>query len=264
MPEFIRQNQPTAQSHLIAGLAHDEPEALEAQRLRYKVFAEEMGASLPGTGEGIDRDIFDKYCDHLLVRESTDNKIVGTCRILPPGQAQKIGGYHLHTGFDLTRLLHLDGRMVEIGRACIHRDYREGETLDLLWDGIRQYMMQHGHEYLIGCASLSMADGGHTAASIYRKLHRIYGAPVEYSIFPRCPLPIQALNQFLDAPVPPLLKGYLHHGAYICGEPSWNADFNTADLPILLPMSRMSRYYAKHSLKTSKHFLRMPSAPVWT
>lgn len=244
-----RQTRPAGQRRLTTSLAHSEAEILEAQRLRYKVFAEEMGANLPSASEGIDRDIFDKYCDHLLVRENDGGKVVGTYRILPPHQAEKIGGYYSQTEFDLTRLLHLSDRTVEVGRSCVHWDNRDGATITHLWSGLAQYILKNGYEYLIGCASISMADGGHTAASIYRKLHRIYGAPVEYTVFPRCPLPLHALNQYLDAPVPPLLKGYLRLGAYICGEPAWDPDFNTADLFILLPMSRLSERYAKHFLK---------------
>ncbi len=217
--------------------------------MRYKVFAEEMGANLPSAKEEIDRDIFDKYCEHLIVRESDENKVVGTYRILSPNQAQKIGGYYAQTEFDITRLLHLSASMVEVGRSCVHRDYRDGGTITQLWSGLAQYMRRNDHEYLIGCASISMADGGHIAASLYRKLHRIYGAPVEYSVFPLCPLPLHALNQHLDAPVPPLLKGYLRLGAYICGAPAWDPEFNTADLLILLPMSRMNDRYARHFLK---------------
>ena len=254
-----RQTRPAGQRRLTTSLAHSEAEILEAQRLRYKVFAEEMGASLPSASEGIDRDIFDKYCKHLLVRESGGNKVVGTYRILSPDQAQKIGGYYSQTEFDLTRLLHLSKRMVEVGRSCVHWDYRDGATISQLWGGLAQYMQQSGHEYLIGCASIGIADGGHVAASIYRKLHRIYAAPIEYSVFPRNPLPLHALNQYLDAPVPPLIKGYLRLGAYICGEPAWDAEFNTADLFILLPISRLSERYAKHFLKTSEHFLNMQS-----
>jgi putative hemolysin len=249
MLELNRQPQPAAQRHLITSFARTEAETIEAQRLRYKVFAEEMGANLPSAREEIDRDIFDSYCEHLLVRESAENKVIGTYRILSPGQAEKIGGYYSETEFDLTRLLHLSDRMVEVGRSCVHRDFRDGATITQLWGGLAQYMLQHGHEYLIGCASISMGDGGHVAASIYRKLHRLHAAPVEYSVFPRCPLPLQALNQYLDAPIPPLLKGYLRLGAYICGEPAWDPEFNTADLFILLPMSRMSSRYAKHFLK---------------
>lgn len=249
MLELNRQAEHASQRRLTASLARTGTEVLEAQRLRFKVFAEEMGANLVSAVEGIDRDIFDKYCDHLLVRESNENRVVGTYRILSPGQAQKIGGCYSQTEFDLTRLQHLRDRMVEVGRSCVHRDFRDGATVSRLWDGLAQYMLQSRHEYLIGCASISMADGGHVAASLYRKLHRIYGAPAEYRVFPRCPLPLHALNQHLDAPVPPLLKGYLRLGAYICGEPAWDPDFNTADLFILLPMSHLSSHHAKHFLR---------------
>jgi putative hemolysin len=249
MRELKLQTQTAVKHRLITSLAHNDDEVREAQRLRYKIFAEEMGASLPSAAEGIDRDIYDKYCEHLLVRESGDNRVVGTYRILSPDQAQKIGGYYAQTEFDMTRLLHLRERMVEIGRACVHRDYRDGATITQLWGGIAQYMQHNRQEYLIGCASISIADGGHVAASLYRKLHRIYGAPIEYSVFPRNPLPLDALNPYLDAPIPPLLKGYLRLGAWICGEPAWDPEFNTADLLILLPMSRMSSRYANHFLK---------------
>lgn len=234
---------------LFTALAHSHAEVLEAQRLRYKVFGEEMGAHLPSFKEGIDRDIFDKYCDHLLVRESLENKVVGTYRILPPDQAKKMGGYYSQTEFDLTRLLHLSSRMVEVGRSCVHWDHRDGATITQLWSGLAHYMQHNRYEYLIGCASISMADGGHVAASLYRKLHKIHAAPTEYSVFPRNPLPLHMLNQQLDASIPPLLKGYLRLGAYICGAPAWDPEFNTADLFIMLPMSRMSHRYAKHFLK---------------
>ncbi len=249
MLELNRQPQAVSHRQLTTSLAHSEAEILEAQRLRFKVFCEEMGATLASAKEGIDRDIYDKYCEHLLVRESEENKVVGTYRILSPDQAKKIGGYYSQSEFDLTRLMHLSDRMVEVGRSCVHKDHRDGATITQLWGGLAQYMQQHKHEYLIGCASISMADGGHVAASIYRKLHRLYSAPTEYTVFPRYPLPLHALNQLLDAPIPPLLKGYLRLGAYICGAPAWDPEFNTADLLILLPMSRMSSRYAKHFLK---------------
>ncbi|CAG0938239.1 hypothetical protein GALLN_00179 [Gallionellaceae bacterium] len=261
MLELSRHTQSVVQRRLITSLAHSEAEILEAQRLRYKVFAEEMGAKLPCTKEGIDRDIFDKYCEHLLVRESNENKIVATYRILSPDQAKKIGGFYAQTGFDLTRLLHLSDRMVEIGRSCVHWNHRDNATITQLWSGLAQYMQQHRHEYLIGCVSISMADGGHVAASIYRKLHQIYAAPVEYRVFPRFPLPLHALCQSLDAPIPPLLKSYLRLGAYICGEPAWDPDFNTADLFILLPMSHMSVCYQKHFLKGTPAGLLMNRPP---
>ncbi|HRH75034.1 MAG TPA: GNAT family N-acetyltransferase, partial [Zoogloea sp.] len=102
------------------------------------------------------------------------------------------------------------------------------------------------YDYLIGCASISMADGGHAAASLYNRLKEEHLCPLEYRMFPRTPLPLQALRQDLDADTPPLIKGYLRAGAWICGEPAWDPDFNTADLPILLPVSRLDARYAKH------------------
>lgn len=247
MLELNHAHQTATPRRLITSLAHNEAEVFEAQRLRYKVFAEEMGANLPG--DEIDQDKFDAYCDHLIVREGDANKVVGTYRILPPDQAEKCGGYYAQSEFDITRLLHLSDRMVEVGRSCVHRDFRDGATITQLWGGLAQYMQQHGYEYLIGCASITMADGGHTAASLYRKLQRIHGAPAEYHVFPHCPLPLHALNQHLHVQPPPLLKGYLRLGAYICGEPAWDPEFNTADLLMLMPIARMSERYARHFLR---------------
>jgi putative hemolysin len=221
----------------------------QAQRLRFKVFAEEMGARLPGADDRIDRDIFDPYCEHLLVRDNANGKVVGTYRLLSPQQAKAIGGYYSETEFDMVRLNNLRDRMVEVGRSCVHAAYRDGATISFLWSGIANFMQRHGHEYLAGCASISMADGGHCAASIFRRLEKNYMAPSEYRVFPRYRLPLEALNANLDAPIPPLIKGYLRLGAYICGEPAWDPDFNTADLFILLPMSRLNARYARHFLK---------------
>ena len=89
-----------------------------------------------------------------------------------------------------------------------------------------------------------MADGGHAAASMYSRLGENM-CPLEYRVFPRCPLPLEALRNDLPAELPPLIKGYLRAGAYVCGDPAWDPDFNTADLPILMPMSRMDSRYAQ-------------------
>ena len=246
----LLQHQHLPHSRLTIGMARTESEIEEAQRLRYKVFAEEMGASLVSADEETDRDIFDSYCDHLLVRDNDNNKVIGTYRILPPDCARAIGSYYSETEFDLTRLAHLRDRMVEVGRSCVHMNYRDGATIAKLWSGLADYMCKHKHEYLIGCASISMKDGGHYAASVYNKIHKQYAAPAEYRVFPRCPLPLEALNQTLDVRIPPLIKGYLRLGAYIGGEPAWDPDFNTADLFIMLPMSRLSAKYARHFMSS--------------
>lgn len=230
---------------LSVGLAHSEREILEAQKLRYRIFAGELGANLPTRTPGVDRDIYDTYCEHLVVRDENSGAVVGTYRILSPENARQIGSYYSENEFDLTRLQHLRPRMVEIGRSCVHADYRTGSTITLLWAGLAKYMLENRYDYLIGCASISMADGGHAAASLFNRLGENM-SPIEYRVFPRCPLPLAALKNDLPAELPPLIKGYLRAGAYVCGDPAWDPDFNTADLPILMPMSRLDGRYAKH------------------
>lgn len=235
--------------HLSVSLARTESEMREAQALRYKVFAEEMGARLPTSEPGIDKDIFDPYCDHLLVRDNATLEVVGTYRILNPKQARKIGGYYSESEFDLTRLHHLYDRLVEVGRSCVHPAYRQGATISLLWAGLTRYMQQHHFDYLMGCASIGMHDGGHAAASIYRRLSLEHMSPIEWRAFPRHALPLDVLDQTRNAPLPPLIKGYMRVGCYVCGEPAWDPDFNTADLLVMLPMSLMNQRYARHYLE---------------
>lgn len=235
-----------APSRLNLSLAHSEDEVREAQRLRYKVFVEEMGARLSCSEPGLDRDIYDPYCDHLLVRDGDSNEVIGTYRMLTASQAKKIGGFYSQNEFDLTRLGHLSENMVEVGRSCVHPDFRSGAVITMLWAGLADYMRTHRAEYLMGCASISIADGGHVAASLYQKLKVDNLSPVEWRVFPRYPLPLEHLDQNLDVSAPPLIKGYLRVGAYVCGDPAWDPDFNTADLLMLLSMSRISPRYARH------------------
>ncbi len=231
---------------LFSCFAQNEADIEEAQRLRYKVFAEEMGARLSTRKAGVDQDMFDPYCDHLLIRDGDTNEVVGTYRILSPEKAKKIGGYYSQSEFDLTRLAQLSNRMVEVGRSCVHPDYRSGAVITLLWAGLAEYMARGAYDYLIGCASISMGDGGHAAASLYERLKVDHMSPVEWRVFPRYPLPLEALNRELNPPLPPLIKGYLRLGACICGDPAWDPDFNTADLLVLLPLAHLSRRHARH------------------
>ncbi|ABE48739.1 GNAT family N-acetyltransferase [Methylobacillus flagellatus] len=233
---------------LYVSLARNASEIAEAQRLRYKVFAEEMGANVSGT-EGLDQDGFDAFCDHLLVRNHETGEVVGTYRILSPAMANEAGGYYSAGEFDLSRLRHLAPSMVEVGRACVHKDYRLGGTITLLWAGLANYMKVHRYEYMIGCGSIGMADGGHMAASLYHQLKQDHLSPVEYRVFPNCPLPLEALRNDLEVACPPLIKGYLRLGAYICGAPAWDPDFNTADMLVMLPLSRLNKRYAAHFFK---------------
>ena len=226
-------------------LAVDDDEIAEAQQLRYKVFAEEMGARLPTAHPGLDIDPFDKVCDHLLVRDTNTGEVVGTYRILPPSSAKK-NGYYSEQEFDLTRFHFLRPFMAEVGRSCVHPSYRNGTVIGLLWLGLANYMTRHGFDYVVGCASIGMADGGHLAASVYRHMSQKHLSPVEWRAFPRNPLPLESLDNDIPRLPPPLIKGYLRLGALVCGEPAWDAEFNCADFMMLLSVKQMNEHYARH------------------
>jgi putative hemolysin len=237
------------QARLHVRLAANPREVLEAQRLRYSVFADEMGARLRSARPGVDEDIFDAYCEHLLVLEEDTGEVVGTYRILTADQARRIGGFYADEEFDLTRLQHLRDGIVEIGRSCVHPAYRNGAAIALLWSGLAQFVQARRCNYVIGCASIGMADGGHAAASIYNAVSAKAMSPIEFRVFPRCALPLEALDNGSEAAIPALIKGYLRAGAYVCGEPAWDPDFNTADLLMLLPIAKVNARYARHFLK---------------
>ena len=226
-------------------LAIDDGEIREAQRLRYRVFAEEMGARLSSVLPSHDIDLYDPFCDHLLVRELDSNEVVGTYRILPPEAARRVGSYYSEQEFDLTRLSFLRPRMAELGRSCVHPAHRSGGVIARLWMGLADYMTRYGYEYIVGCASIGMADGGHAAASVYRQLVERNVAPIEWHVTPRYRLPVESLDDGQRAALPPLIKGYTRLGAMVCGEPAWDPDFNTADLLMLLPMAQLNRSYAR-------------------
>ena len=239
----------TSSKPLTVALAGNIHEVREAQRLRYRVFAEELGAQVPGREQGIDCDIYDAYCQHLLVRDTESNEVVGTYRILSGAQARRIGGFYSDEEFDLTRLNPLRDSTVEVGRSCVHPDYRNGATIAMLWSGLCAYVLQHDYRYLMGCASIAMADGGHSAASIYRRLAETHLSPIEYRVFPRSELDLDAADSGGETQLPPLVKGYIRVGCYVCGAPAWDPKFNTADLLMLLPLARFNPRYARHFLK---------------
>ena len=229
-------------------LATDDSEIREAQRLRYKVFADEMGARLTSRLPDHDVDRYDPFCDHLLVRELDAGEVVGTYRILSPGAARRVGSYYSEDEFDLTRLHFLRPHMAELGRSCVHPGHRSGVVLARLWMGLADYMTRYGYETVVGCASIGMQDGGHAAAAVYRQLALRHLAPIEWRATPRYRLPIESLDYGQDVSLPPLIRGYARLGALVCGEPAWDPDFNTADLLMLLPMTQLNRAYARRLL----------------
>lgn len=235
---------------LRVGLAMSTADVHAAQRLRYRVFAGELGAKLSGREPGRDEDIFDAWCEHLVVRDCGSGSIVGTYRLLTAERAARLGTFYADQEFDLTRLTHLKPRMVEIGRACVDPAYRSGAALMLLWHGIFDFMRRRRYDYLAGCASICMRDGGANAERVHQRVAQRHLAPIEYRVFPRHRLLPREARRGNDEAAPPrvpaLLKGYLRLGAWIGGEPSWDPDFNTADLFVLLPLARLEARYAQH------------------
>ncbi len=227
----------------------------DAQRLRHQVFVEEMGAqptSVPGAPAGHDIDLFDEFCEHLIVRTAPANdepgEVVGTYRVLTPSAARRAGSFYSDTEFDLTRLRPLRERMVELGRSCVHPDHRSGTVILALWGALARFMEDNAMETVIGCASISMRDGGHCAASLWASLRETHLAPVEWQVRPRVALPVDDLNQSLEVEPPALIKGYLRMGAKVLGAPAWDPEFNTADLPMLTRVADIPARYKRHFL----------------
>ena len=175
-------------------------------------------------------------------------KVVGTYRALPPHQAARIGRLYAESEFDVSRLTHLRPKMVEVGRSCVHPDYRSGAVIMSLWAGLAAYMKHNGYETMLGCASVAMVDGGHYAANLYCALRDTAMTAPEYHAFPHTPLPVDELRTGADVAPPPLVKGYLRLGAKICGAPAWDPDFNCADFLTLLRLSEINARYARHFL----------------
>ncbi|MCZ8074350.1 MAG: GNAT family N-acetyltransferase [Paucibacter sp.] len=242
-----------APARLDVSWARHEDDVREAQRLRYQVFAEEMGARLSvpaGAPARHDIDTFDAFCEHLLVREVDAHgrvgQVIGTYRVLTPAAAKQAGGWYSETEFDLTRLRGLREQMVELGRSCIHPDHRSGGAIMALWGALAEFMMRNKLDTMIGCASVSMRDGGHFAASLWKQLEQSHLASIEWQVRPRLPLPVDELRHDLVVEAPPLIKGYLRCGARILGAPAWDPDFNTADLPMMMHLADLPSRYRRH------------------
>jgi putative hemolysin len=254
------QNQNTAshakisKSAVEVSWAKHQDEVREAQRLRYEVFGKEMGARLPETVAGHDIDLFDDYCEHLLVRDGASGAVIGTYRVLTPAQAKRVGGTYTDTEFDLTRLRFMRERMVELGRSCVHAEHRHGGVILALWGALFEFMARNQLDTMIGCASIPMLHNGivsgDAAASMWKQLSKTNLASIEFHALPRLPLPIEELDSDLPVEPPALIRGYLRLGAKILGAPAWDPDFNTADLPMLMQVKDLPNRYRKHFATT--------------
>jgi putative hemolysin len=228
-------------------------------RLRYRIFVEELGAKIDcALPLGLESDHFDDYCHHMLVRDLDSGEAVACTRILTDTQAQVAGGYYSAKEFDLSCLRDIDGRVMEIGRTCVDPAYRNGATIGCLWSGLAQFMENNRFKYLMGCASISLEDGGVQANLIMDQLRDRYLTPDSLRVNSLRMLPPGNEDKVLRAPdvrMPPLLKAYLRLGAQIGGEPFWDEDFNTADVFIWLERANLQRRYVRHFLQRKQEGL---------
>ncbi|WP_040478837.1 GNAT family N-acetyltransferase [Longispora albida] len=218
-------------------MTDDPVEVRAAQRLRHEVFAGELGAVL--TPE-VDQDEFDAYCDHLIVYNELTAAPVGTYRLLPPGRVDRL---YSDNEFNLRALGELRPALVEAGRSCVHPDHRSGAVVNLLWAGIARYLHLTGYRWLAGCASVPAAD----AAAVWARISTKHLAPPSLRVTPHRPFDLSRPGTGRVV-VPPLLKGYLRLGAWVCGEPADDPDFGVADLFTLLPLDRVDPRYLRHFL----------------
>ena len=235
--------------------ANCEADVAAAQKLRYQIFAGELGARLPlaASKQGRDADRFDPFCDHLLVwaRDRTEMQapqLVGTYRVLTPEGARRCGGWCADDQFDMAPLASLRPATIELGRACVRADWRSGGVIMSLWSALGRYMVRRELDAMVGCASVGMGDGGDFAALLWRTLRQTHLAEPAWQVEPRNPLQLRrcngaALDYVTMRDMPPLIKGYLRGGAKVLGAPSYDPSFNPADLPIMMRMADLSPRY---------------------
>ena len=231
-------------------LAVTENELAQAQRLRHEVFAGEWGAVMAHTH--LDVDALDPWCDHLIVRELRNGSVVGTYRLLPPDRAAVAGGCYAAAEFDISSLNSIADDLVELGRSCVHPNHRNGAVIGLLWSTVVRYVVAGGHGWLSGCTSVPLADSGIQAANVWYEVAERHLAPEAYAVNPHRPWRPDPNSPAIRAAMPPLLRGYLRLGAWVCGPPAHDPDFDCADFFMLLDLRRLSVRHRQHFLGRSR------------
>jgi putative hemolysin len=232
-------------------ITKDSGEIEEAQRLRFEVFNLEMQKGLQASyRNGLDVDEFDAVCDHLIVRDLKSRQIVGTYRLLLGSRAGASIGFYSEHEFDLTRVKRLEGELLELGRTCARKDFRDKALIPLMWKTIVNYASRHGVRYIFGCGSLYTMEPVEVG-KCFAMLRKKYYAPEAYRVFPvatRAFAGLETEAKCAGSPaffqrLPSLLKGYLRAGAWVCGPPALDAEFGTADFFILLDFSKLGGDY---------------------
>jgi putative hemolysin len=244
-------------------LAETEQDVAAAQRLRYRVFVEEMGASATPEERAarLERDEFDPYFDHLILidneAEAADplDRVCGVYRLMTGAMARRGIGFYGATEYDLSKIETYPRETVEVGRSCVASDHRGGAGMHLLWTGLGQYVAERGVEIMFGVASFHGADIAPLAEPL-SYLHWRHLAPEDLRVRAR-PEAFQRMDLLAEAQVdkaaamraiPALIKAYLRLGGFV-GEGAYvDRDFNTVDVCLLMDTSRMvERYRAFYS-----------------
>jgi putative hemolysin len=221
-------------------------EVAEAQRLRFEVFNVELAEGLVSSFvKGRDEDPFDAVCNHLLVREALTGEVVGTYRYQPGWNALACLGYYSEKEFDLGPFENHRRQILELGRACVHKDHRNLRVLAMLWRGIAAVATRHESRFLIGCSSLNSNNPGEGQA-LYRQLAARHLAPLEFRTLPQPPTVCASSGPLPPAPrTPKLLAAYLSLGAWIAGPPAMDREFGTIDFLTVLDLENLNAEAAR-------------------
>jgi putative hemolysin len=221
-------------------------EVAEAQKLRFEVFNVELAEGLVSSFvKGRDEDPFDAVCSHLLVREALTGEVVGTYRYQPGWNALASLGYYSEMEFDLGPFENHRQHILELGRACVHKEHRNLRVLALLWRGIATVAVRHHSRFLVGCSSLNSNNPGEGQA-LYRQLATRHLAPLEFRTLPRPSAVCAASHPLPPAPrVPKLLAAYLSLGAWIAGPPAMDREFGTIDFLTVLDLENLNPQAAR-------------------
>ena len=227
-------------------MAASESDRMDAFRLRFVVFNLELNEGLEASyATGHDMDEFDRVCDHLIVEHPGTGKIVGTYRLQTGEMASVNAGFYSEREFDFSPYKRLGNSVIELGRACVHRDHRSSEVLSLLWRGIAEYAIKHGGRYLIGCSSLTSQDPAHGSA-VYEAMREHLADPHLRTTPQRAfAMPLRSPESAGDK-IPKLLRAYLAVGAKICGPPAIDREFKTIDFLTLMDLETLHpRVYSR-------------------
>ena len=264
-------SKPISAGALEVRLAQSAAELKASQALRYQIYVNEIGAKPTPENEAVqlDRDIYDPVCDHLLVLEKNDNgddeRVVGCYRLLRSEPMQKVGDFYTATEYDISTMRDFSGNVLEVGRSCVHADYRSRAAMQLLWRGIAAYVEKFNIDVMFGCGSLYGADldkHKQTLAYLYH-YHlapediRIKALPELYNDMNIAPKDSLESPARLFASLPPLIKGYLRLGGFIGDGAVLDPAYNTADVAVIVPTKAITdKYMDRYVSKTLQHSIR--------